>query len=419
MGIPLGDTVEQAREFDVVVWGATGFTGRLVARYLCTAYGVDKTVRWAIAGRNTEKLHQLKEEMVTLDAGASQLKVVVGDSHDEASLAALASRTRVLLTTVGPYMQYGAALVQACVDAETDYVDLTGETPFIRQMIDAHHAAALSKGVRIVHCCGFDSIPSDMGVYYLQKQAKAQWGVPAESVRFYLEHSKGGVSGGTIASMMLVLEAVKDPKLRRVVGNPYGLNPKDGVRGPDGSDQQIVRWNDEIGAWTAPFVMAGINTRVVRRSNALMDYAYGTSFSYREVMALKRGLQSWMKAQSLTLGLGAVIGLSMIKWTRPLLFRTILPRPGEGPSPEAQEAGFFRIRLVGRTGDQRMDVRVQGKRDPGYGATARMLTEAALSLALERDTLPERFGVLTPASAMGDVLLTRLERAEVTFNVLD
>ena len=415
----MGDVVEQKREFDVVVWGATGFTGRLVARYLCAAYGVDQSVRWAIAGRNAAKLDKLRDELKDLDAAAGALPIVVGDSHDAASLTALVSRTRVVLTTVGPYMKYGATLVQACVDAETDYVDLTGETPFIRQMIDAHHERASAKGIRIVHCCGFDSIPSDMGVYYLQQQAKTRWGGPAESIGFYLEHSKGGVSGGTIASMMLVLEAVKDPTLRRVVGNPYGLNPKDGVRGPDGSDQQTVRWNEEIGVWTAPFVMAGINTRVVRRSNALMEYAYGKAFSYREVMALKRGFRSWMKAQSMTLGLGAVIGLSMMKWTRPLLFRTILPRPGEGPSPEAQEAGFFRIRLVGKKGDQRMDVRVQGKRDPGYGATARMLTEAALSLALERDALPKRFGVLTPASAMGDVLVSRLARADVTFTVLD
>lgn len=405
------------RDIDVVVWGATGFTGRLVARYLCEAYGVGGEVKWAIAGRNRGKLETLLAELEALNPKANELELLIGDSHDLASLKAIAKRAKVMLTTVGPYTAYGAALVQACVESGTHYVDLTGESPFIRQMIDAHHEEAQAKGVRIVHCCGFDSVPSDMGVFFLQQQAHLKWGKPATSISMYVEASRGGVSGGTIASMMQILEAAKERSVRRVLGNPYALNPKDGVRGPDGSDQSTVKWSAEINKWTAPFVMAGINTRVVRRSNAVMGYAYGEDFSYSEVVAMKKGLKGWVTAQGLTLGLGAFVGLAVMGWTRSLMQATVLPAPGEGPSPEAQEKGFFRLRLVGRRDDERLDVLVKGKRDPGYGATSRMLTEAALCLALELDSLPDRAGVLTPASALGESYLSRLARADVTFQL--
>lgn len=409
--------MSKEKDFHVVVWGATGFTGRLVARYLCEAYGVDKTVRWAIGGRNEEKLKAIQAELVQIDPDAAELTVLIGDSNDLASLQAMAQRTRVVLTTVGPYSSYGANMVEACVTSGADYVDLTGESPFIRTMIDAHHEDAEKAGRRVVHCCGFDSIPSDMGVFFLQQKAMEKWGAPLQNISFYLEKSKGGVSGGTIASMMLILDAARDPAVRRVLGNPYGLNPKDGVRGPDGSDQQRVRWDETSGRWTAPFVMAGINTRVVRRSNAMMSYLYGEDFSYREVMSLKKGLKGWWKAQSITVGLGMFLGLSVTRWTRSILQSTLLPDPGEGPSPAAQESGFFRIRLIGTGPSGRMEAVVRGKRDPGYGATSRMLTEAALCLALEREALPQRFGILTPASALGEVLLKRLVNADVTFEV--
>jgi short subunit dehydrogenase-like uncharacterized protein len=409
--------VTKTRQLDVVVWGATGFTGRLVALYLCKAYGVGDEVRWAIAGRNREKLEAIRAELAAITPKASELELLIGDSHDLDSLKTIAQTTKVVLTTVGPYAAYGATLVQACVESGTHYVDLTGETPFIRQMIDAHHEEAQKKGVRIVHCCGFDSVPSDMGVFFLQQQAQKTWGKPASSISMYVEASRGGVSGGTIASMMQILEAAKDRSVRRVLGNPYALNPDDGVRGPDGSDQSTVKWSDAINKWTAPFVMAGINTRVVRRSNAVTDYAYGEDFSYSEVVAMKKGLKGWTSAQGLTLGLGAFVALAVMGWTRSLMQATVLPAPGEGPSPEAQEKGFFRIRLVGRRDGERLDVLVKGKRDPGYGATARMLTEAALCLALAVETLPNRSGVLTPASALGETYISRLAKADVTFTV--
>lgn len=405
------------RDFHVIIWGATGFTGRLVARYMCQQYGINDGVRWTIAGRNGDKLQQVRSELQTIDPKASELPLIMADSHDATLLQIMAARTHVILTTVGPYSAYGTELVEACVDEQTDYVDLCGETPFIRRMIDAHHEKAQENGCRIVHCCGFDSIPSDIGVLYLQHQAQKQLGTTLPQVAFYVENSRGSVSGGTVASMLNVMDQTRDASVRKIVGNPYSLNPSDGYRGPDKGDQQSVKWDDVAEKWTAPFVMAGINTRVVRRSNALLDYAWGKEFSYREVMAMKRGFRGWWKAQQLTIGLAAFVGLAWPRPTRKLLTSTVLPAPGEGPSPEAQERGFFRIRLIGTGNAGRMEVIVRGKRDPGYGATSRMLTESALCLALERDSLPDRFGVLTPASGIGAILVKRLKNADVTFKV--
>ncbi len=405
------------RDFHVIIWGATGFTGRLVARYMCQQYGISNDVRWTIAGRNGDKLQQVRSELQTIDPKASELPLIVADSHDATLLKTMAARTHVILTTVGPYSAYGAELVEACVAEQTDYVDLCGETPFIRRMIDAHHENAQENGCRIVHCCGFDSIPSDIGVLYLQQEAQKQLGTTLPQVAFLVENSRGSMSGGTVASMLNVMDQTRDPSVRKIVGNPYGLNPSDGYRGPDKGDQQTVKWDDVAERWTAPFVMAGINTRVVRRSNALLDYAWGKDFSYREVMAMKRGFRGWWKAQQLTIGLAAFVGLAWPRPTRKLLTSTVLPAPGEGPSPDAQERGFFKIRLIG-TGDAgRMEVIVRGKRDPGYGATSRMLAESALCLAVERDSLPDRFGVLTPASGIGAILVKRLKNADVTFKV--
>ncbi len=406
-----------SRDFQIIIWGATGFTGRLVARYMCQKYGIGKDVCWTIAGRNGNKLQQLRTELESIDPKAGDLPLIVADSHDAALLRTMAARADVVLTTVGPYSAYGADLVAACVEERTDYVDLCGETPFIRRMIDTHHEAAQKQQCRIVHCCGFDSIPSDIGVLYLQQEAEKQLGAMLPNVSFYVEKSRGSMSGGTVASMLNVMDQARDPAVRKVIGNPYGLNPYDGYRGPDTGDQQGVKWDKVASTWTAPFVMAGINTRVVRRSNALLNYAWGTDFAYREVMAMKKGFSGWWKGQQLTIGLALFVGLAWPKLTRKLLTSTVLPAPGEGPSPDAQESGFFRIRLIG-TGDAgRIEVVVRGKRDPGYGATSRMLAESALCLALERDSLPNRFGILTPASGIGTIHIKRLKNADIIFKV--
>ena len=408
-----------ARDFDIIIWGATGFTGQLVARYLCSEFGVGDDVRWAIAGRNELKLGQLREQLASIDPSATGLPLLVADSHDSESLAALAKRTRVILTTVGPYAQYGSALVAACLEHGADYVDLTGETPFVHEMITRHHDAANKRGRRIVHCCGYDSIPSDLGVWFLQEQAIAHFGAPLSDVCLYVERTKGGVSGGTIASMMGIMDSAREPHVRKVLFDPYALNPDGTPRGRDGSDQRSARFDEDRGVWTAPFVMAAINTRIVRRSNALLDFKYGKDFRYRETMNMGKGGAGFGRAQALTFGLGGFMALAATKPTRALMLKTVLPSPGQGPSPTEQEEGFFRMTLIGRGNGRDMTVRVDGKRDPGYGATARMLAQSALCLAQDEEVLPKRYGILTPASAMEGALVPRLSSADVTLSVVD
>ena len=405
------------REFDLIVFGATGFTGSLVAEYLLERYGHRDDLRWAIAGRSQEKLDVLKAE---LGKDAATLETIVVDSSDGPALAEMARRTRVVITTVGPYALYGSALVAACVEAGTDYCDLAGEVQWIRQMIDRHHARAEETGARIVHCCGFDSIPMDMGVYFLQQEAKRRHGAFCASIALFVKATRGSASGGTLASMInIIREARKDRNVARILANPYALNPDGQREGPDGRDQQKVAYDDDAGCWTAPFVMAGVNTRVVRRSHALAGYPYGKEFRYREAVITGKGPGGWLKGSGMTLALGGlVIGISLSP-TRRLLQKFFLPSPGEGPGPEAREAGFFNLMQVGKLPDgTAMRTRITGDRDPGYGSTSKMLAESAVCLA--KDELPSRGGVLTPATAMGDALLRRLrDNAGLTFDVID
>ena len=405
------------REFDLIVFGATGFTGSLVAEYLLERYGHRDDLRWAIAGRSQEKLDVLKAE---LGKDAATLETIVVDSSDGPALAEMARRTRVVITTVGPYALYGSALVAACVEAGTDYCDLAGEVQWIRQMIDRHHARAEETGARIVHCCGFDSIPMDMGVYFLQQEAKRRHGAFCASIALFVKATRGSASGGTLASMInIIREARKDRDVARILANPYALNPDGEREGPDGRDQQNAAYDDDAGCWTAPFVMAGVNTRVVRRSHALAGYPYGKEFRYREAVMTGKGPGGWLKGSGMTLALGGlVLGISLSP-TRRLLQKFFLPSPGEGPGPEAREAGFFNLMQVGKLPDGTvMRTRITGDRDPGYGSTSKMLAESGVCLA--KDALPSRGGVLTPATAMGDALLRRLrDNAGLTFDVVD
>lgn len=408
--------MSQSREFDVVLWGATGFTGELVAEYLTTFYGTDGSkLRWALAGRNPKKLEKLRESLTKLDAGASDLPIITGDSKDSASLEAMAARTTVVCTTVGPYAKYGGPLVAACVKEGAHYCDLTGETPFIRNMIDAHHEEAKAKKLRIVHCCGYDSIPSDLGCLMVQEEMKARHGVYCEEVKYYAGPSKGAFSGGTIDSMAHMMQEAKKKEVRRVLGNPYALNPKDGVKGPDGSDQMGMRWDPDIKRYTAPFVMAGINTRVVRRANALMDYHYSENFRYSEVMSTPKGFKGWLMAFMVTAGFGTFGMLMAMGPTRKLLQKTVLPAPGQGPSKQAQEEGYFNTYLLGKAGEHRVYGLVRGEKDPGYGGTAIMLAESAICLAQDQSKLPEHFGVITPSVGIGQTLIERLRAAGMTF----
>ena len=409
--------IEQDRNLDIVVYGATGFTGTLVAEYLLRQYGVGKDVRWAIAGRSASKLGDVKKQ---LGESAADLETIVADSSDKDALASLAARTRVVMTTVGPYAIYGSALVAACVEAGTDYCDLAGEVQWIRKMIDTYHERARKTGARIVHCCGFDSVPMDMGVWFLQETAHKNHGAYCSKISLYVKAAKGTASGGTLASMINIIEEAKaDRNIARLMAHPYALNPASHREGPDGSDQKKVIFDNDADSWTAPFVMAAVNTRVVRRSHALAGFPYGQDFRYRECTLTGKGIGGWMKGMLMTLGLGAlVVGISLGP-TRKLLQRFVLPKPGEGPDRELQHSGFFNLMQIGVLPDGTvMRTRITGDQDPGYGSTSKMLSEAAVCLA--KDDLEAKGGCLTPATALGGKYLARLRKdAGLTFEVVD
>src|SRR5215210_896703 len=387
------------RELDVVLYGATGFVGKLTAEYLAGAAPDD--VRIGLAGRSQEKLEHVREE---LGARAADWPLIVADSEDGAALTELAARATAVATTVGPYRRYGAALVEACAAAGTHYADLTGETLFMREMIQRFDPPAKASGARIVHTCGFDSIPSDIGVLVLHEAA----GELADTT-LVLRRVKGGVSGGTLASMKGTVDDVKrDRSVARVLAEPKLGNEAD-LRGAE--------YSEELGTWFGPFVMAPVNTRVVRRSSALQDWAYGRRFRYREVMAFGSGLMGRARALGVGGGMAALTAGLALPPSRFALDR-VLPGPGAGPKDELVREGFFVIEIHARTpADERWVCRVEAQGDPGYGATRVMLGQSALCLALDGDRLPERAGVLTPATAMGSVLADRLRAAGQTFDV--
>jgi len=405
------------REFDVIVWGATGFTGALVAEYLLERYGADGDIRWAIAGRSQPRLDELRR---SLGDAAEQLPTIVSDSFDAVSLAAMASRTQVVLTTVGPYAKYGSALVAACVANGTHYCDLAGEAQWIRRMVDQHHEQAQETGARIVHCCGFDSVPMDIGAWFMQQAAMERHDNYCESIAMLVKAMRGGASGGTMASMMnLVRESREDRAVARVLVHPYSLNPEGERQGPDTRDQQGMAKDPQANCWTAPFVMAGINTKVVRRSHALLGYPWGKEFGYREATMTGRGFGGWFRALTITSGLSLLLMAAAFTWTRGLLERFVLPKPGTGPNPEQRRNGFFDLRQFGTMPDGSViRTRITGDRDPGYGSTSKMLGECAVCLAV--DDLESGGGILTPAAAMAGPLLKRLEaNAGLKFEVLD
>jgi short subunit dehydrogenase-like uncharacterized protein len=409
------DVSGSERELDVVVYGATGFVGKLTAEYLA-AHAPDGA-RIGLGGRSEEKLSRVRSE---LGARAKDWPLVVADSSDRAALDALAARTTAVATTVGPYMAYGRDLVDACAAAGTHYADLTGEVLFIRSTIERADGAAKQSGARIVHGCGFDSIPSDLGVHLLHARAAADGAGTLEDTTLVVRAMRGGMSGGTIASMKgQVDEMRRDAATRKTVSDPYALSP-DRSAEPDlgrESDLRGVEHSDELGTWFGPFVMAGINTRVVRRSNALRDWAYGRTFKYREVQAFGDGVKGRAMATALAGGVGALIGGLVLPPTRFVLDR-LLPDPGEGPSEETRRKGFFKIEVHTRTTTgKRYVARVEAQGDPGYAATAVMLGESGLCLALDGAALPDAAGVLTPSTAMGDALVERLRAAGFTLEV--
>jgi short subunit dehydrogenase-like uncharacterized protein len=392
------------RDLDLVVYGATGFVGRLVAAHL--AEHAPRGLRVALAGRSRERLEAVQAQ---LGGRAAGWPLLVADSSDRAALDELAARTRVVATTVGPYLRYGLPLAQACAAAGTHYADLTGEVLFVRDCVDACDEPARATGARIVNACGYDSVPSDLAVLQLHERVVGD-GAGELADCTLVATAKGGFSGGTLDSARAQVDAVlRDPSRRRLLVDPYALSPDRTAEpdlGPERDLRRVVR-DDALGGWLGPFAMAGFNTRIVRRSNALQQWAYGRSLRYREVSAYGRGRRARLVALSVTAGLGLGLKALASKRLRPLADR-LLPRPGEGPSPERQAVGWFRMRVhATTTTGARYVSTVSAHGDPGYAATAVMLGETAVALALG-EGLPPVAGVLTPATGLGEVLIERL-----------
>jgi short subunit dehydrogenase-like uncharacterized protein len=408
-------------EYDLVIMGATGFTGKLVVEYLIENYGVEnEEFTWAIAGRDINKLERLRSSFKYIDSNSNKIPRLVVDSHDTNSLDKMTSISRLVISTVGPYLKFGEALVESCVKNGTHYCDLTGEVPFIRKSIDAFDIKAKKNNCRIVHSCGFDSVPSDIGVLLLQMDSLKRFDKPCDEVNLYVRSIRGGLSGGTIDSMISIFKYMgSNPGHRKLLKSPFSLNPRESLK--NNTWQPIlksVKWDDDIQRWLCPFIMAGFNSRIVMRTNAITDYRYGIDFKYSEVSSYKKGLSGFLKAVVMFIGL-VLIQISLK--VRPLLWflrKFFLPSPGEGPSKEIRDNGFFKLDIIGSMDNiKKIRFTVTGEGDPGYSATAKMITESALSILLNQDRIPKVSGVLTPAAGIGVVLAERLNDKGFNFSI--
>ncbi|MEL6371463.1 MAG: saccharopine dehydrogenase NADP-binding domain-containing protein [Pseudomonadota bacterium] len=385
------------KDFDVIVYGASGYTGRLVAEYLSAAYP-NGEITWAMAGRNAEKLAKVRDEI----GAPADTPLIVADASDPASLEAMCSRGKVIATTVGPYQLYGNELVETCAKTGTDYVDLCGEPAWMREKIKGLSDAASQSGARIVFSCGFDSIPFDLGVYFTQQHVIDKTGAPAPEVRGRVRKMKGTWSGGTAASLKATMAAAfKDPSIIEVLKSPFALTPGfEGPRQPSGSKPKL---EEDLGTWSAPFVMAAINTKNIHRSNRLLGGAYGDDFLYSEMLFTGPGEKGEQIANAVA--------------SDNSMMNEDGPKPGEGPSKEEREAGHYDVLFVATTKDgELLKTSVKGDRDPGYGSTSKMLAEAAVCLVENAEETGG--GIWTPAPAMGSALIRRLEeRAGLTFEI--
>jgi len=384
------------REFEIIIYGASGFTGRLVAEYMGKTYG--QSISWAMAGRNEAKLAEVRAEVGAPEA----TPLVIADADDLDSLRIMVKRADCILTTVGPYQLYGSELVGLCAEEGTHYVDLSGEPGWMHEMIEKHAATAASTGARIVHSCGFDSVPFDLGVYFLQEAAVERFGAPMPRVRGRVRAMQGEFSGGTAASMGATMAAVqKNPELINVLINPFSL--ANGFSGPAQPADNKPYEDEVIGSWVAPFIMAAINTKNIHRSNALLDQRYGADFEYDEMMVCGPGEQGKAVAD-------------MVASSNPL-GGDDAPKPGEGPSQESREAGHYDVLFVGTNANgDRIEAAVTGDMDPGYGSTSKMIAESALCIVQDCSDLPG--GIYTPAPAMGNKLIERLvDKAVLTFDL--
>lgn len=385
------------RDLDVVIFGATGFTGKLVAEYFQSQYGNDSSVKWAIAGRNEQKLNDVKQELGISDA----VEMIVADGDDDGALDTLTKRTHVVLTTVGPYQIYGEKLLSACVDNGTGYTDLCGEPAWMHQMINKYNDKAKETGANIVFSCGFDSVPFDLGVHYLQQHAKKQTGDAIEYVKGRVRKMQGTFSGGTAASLKATMVAAKkDKSIMAALINPFSLADTNvATEQPDGNKPYF---DEQLGTWVAPFIMAAINTKNVHRANYLSNYAYGKAFKYDEMLMTGPGEKGEAMAKHVA--------------NDKSLASDDGPKPGEGPSKEERENGFYDVMFVGNaTNGDMLAVSVKGDKDPGYGSTSKMIAESALCLCKD---VSLSGGFYTPASALGDSLISRLEaNAGLTFTI--
>ena len=409
------------RPYAVVLYGATSFVGQITAKYLSQFLADSNDVEWAIAGRDEEKLKKLQSE-ISDSGSAKKVDIIIANSNDEASLDEMTKQAKVVISTVGPYLKYGEPLIKSCANNGTDYVDLTGEAIFIKDMMDKYQDTASQSGARIVNSCGFDSIPSDLGVYFTQQQAEKQFDEVCENIHMRVKAAKGGLSGGTVASMATIFEEVgKDKSRRKQVANPYLLN--DDADAPNVRQKNVSKpeYDSEHGRWLAPFVMASINTRIVHRTNQLTDYEYGREFKYDEAMWMKDGVKGQLTSYALSAGLFGFATTMMFKPSRELLSKHVLPKSGSGPSKSEQENGYFDIRFFGYTAsNDSISTKVTGDRDPGYGSTSRMLAQSALCLAQDISHKDIKGGFWTPASAMGDKLIARLEEhSGLSFEVVE
>ena len=404
---------------DLIVFGATGFTGKLVIEYLIKNYGTkNQKFTWAIAGRDKAKLEELKQSFIGIDSQSVNIETYVADSFNSQSLDILTSSCRIIISTVGPYLKYGLPLVESCVKNHTNYCDLTGEVPFIRESIDLFHEKALNNKCRVIHSCGFDSIPSDLGVLLLQKNSLEKFNKVCEKVNLYVRSIKGGVSGGTISSMINIKKYIHShPDKRNVLKSPYSLNPIDKIN--NSTRQPVlksVRWDNSFNKWTSPFLMSGVNTRVVQRTNAIAEFSYGKNFRYNEVSSFDSGLNGFLKAFNMLMTLFFLqlsLRTNLLIW---VLKKTIFPKPGEGPSKHKMKNGFFKMKIIGFINKIRKNsVTVTGDSDPGYSATAKMLTESAICILLNENRIPKKYGVLTPASGIGLILIERLKDKGISF----
>ena len=400
-------------KYDIVVFGASSFVVVILCQYL-SKNREEPALRWAIAGRSASKLEAVKAKLNKTD-----LDIIIADAADEEALRTLCAQTSVVTTTVGPYALYGESLVKICAETGTDYCDLTGEVQWISKMVARYDATAKASGARIVNCCGFDSIPSDLGVYYTQQQSKELFGENCDTVSMRVKAAKGGLSGGTFASLINVMkEASNDPTLRKEMADPYSLCVDETTKTRQ-INTGLAQFDSISGNWTTPFIMAAINTRVVQRSNSLLKESYAKPFLYDEAMMVGKGFSGRLRAGAIGGGLAAFMLTASLNPGRWLLSR-VLPSPGEGPSPQEQESGHYDILFFGKTpSGKKLQCRVTGDRDPGYGSTAKMLGQASICLARDINKTEIAGGLLTPASCFGNTLIERLKAySGLTFSLV-